>query len=1079
MADDLVARNVAKKARYKTPPKPKAKAAAKKSAFNDPAFQAKLDAILAGGGPPVGKKSSAPNLSAERGNGSLGLIGVGNPNNGRALSLDAAAKQAQIARVNADIVSNGGTVEKTRGSNSIFHRTMDVLSRGNYASANAFLENRKEFKKKGDISDALAAGWKGFLQGGSGKKKTTFSDVLRNEGVTGKKAAALGLGLDIAADPTTYLGLGLVGKVGKGADISKAIQKAGNELPVGVQLSRQEKRILTGANLTNSTINKRMKGGKAVNETVIPVAQLAANAAAKLKSDKILNDLAGSPNLSIGEVKQAAKVAGDKEFQSTLATILKNHADVAKTPIERRIALSIAGTKVGIPVAGDIPVKVMVGTKNLARSSDPVMKSVETFNKALRVSAGVLPNIHQIKLDQFGQGAIRARLRGVTIASHLGHLKGPDREIVLRDAIHGTDSGRLLKDGTPAAAWVGNHLREIQGSIKGDLDPDMRLSPAELNAWASGGLKFNQGTIEVLQKIKVKGKTVPKYVKQPDPDWVINSIKQYMESGNKDGKDAGRALWALESAVEKTRALKAMNNAVVKSFGVPLGPDTVTSSKALVSKGWREPKIEAFKGHIFDPEAAQSIEKIYELLTDSRKSTAFSRNMSRINAPIKSALTIYSPSFHTRNLMGDAFINHIDGVSLKAYRAAAKVLNDRVGKFETQGPQGSGQFAAMLKEGDPLVNAAQSPSPKTRQALIKNVNKLKRADGSVPAFFSEDEIYAGFNKYGMGQNYSSADITNTLEDVPVGLASAKTPFKGKVKEKILAGSDIRENYMRMAHFIHMINKADRKSTRTLDDAMTAAAERVRQTHFDYSDITRFERQVMSNLAPFYKWTRKSLPLMAETLFTHPGKVTTIPKMNRAMSELAGYETDDDELFPSLDEVVPKWMRDAGFVPVGEGISDASIYAKIPSPFDDSFGGAPVLSGINTDAGVGNVISSVMGQVTPVIKSPMELLAGKKFFGDVPIYDKEGKLPSTFGPVPDYALQHFPQGNVALQSKKGNVGSIISHLSGIGTQENNEARQIGELYRQEDVATAKKKKLYDEFMKKYGVKHPDDTRKEKK
>lgn len=111
-------------------------------------------------------------------------------------------------------------------------RTMDVLSRFNYASANAtqsMLDNAQENRGEnyfsrlgsdfGNIPEALSAGWEGF----TGREKTTFADPLKDRfkelhgvnNLTGGQKFRLGTAgfiFDVALDPTTYIGLGLITK---------------------------------------------------------------------------------------------------------------------------------------------------------------------------------------------------------------------------------------------------------------------------------------------------------------------------------------------------------------------------------------------------------------------------------------------------------------------------------------------------------------------------------------------------------------------------------------------------------------------------------------------------------------------------------------------------------------------------------------------------------------------------------------------------------------------------------------------------------------------------------------------------
>lgn len=117
-----------------------------------------------------------------------------------------------------------GSQKKKPESNdpSFVGRIFDVLSRPNYAVA----EFVREWNETGD-PDISAA-----LEGLSGKKKTTFSKVLEEAGMDNNpQRAFLGLGLDVLLDPTTYVGAGLVSKLGKldkTATVAKVPEKPKN-----------------------------------------------------------------------------------------------------------------------------------------------------------------------------------------------------------------------------------------------------------------------------------------------------------------------------------------------------------------------------------------------------------------------------------------------------------------------------------------------------------------------------------------------------------------------------------------------------------------------------------------------------------------------------------------------------------------------------------------------------------------------------------------------------------------------------------------------------------------------------------
>lgn len=107
---------------------------------------------------------------------------------------------------------------------SLVSRLMDILSRTNYASAE-FSRNLVKNKGKAGLAD--------FARGLTGEKKTTYSDVLKEAGLTNNKlAASLGFGLDIGLDPLTYVPFGAATKVATPVkEVAKPAIEVAGEIP--------------------------------------------------------------------------------------------------------------------------------------------------------------------------------------------------------------------------------------------------------------------------------------------------------------------------------------------------------------------------------------------------------------------------------------------------------------------------------------------------------------------------------------------------------------------------------------------------------------------------------------------------------------------------------------------------------------------------------------------------------------------------------------------------------------------------------------------------------------------------------
>lgn len=143
------------------------------------------------------------------------------------------ALASMVSRLEQSGVNLDEYLQAPKGPN-LLQRILDLLSRPNYASAGAA---KALVEGRGPIEAVKAAG-----RGLFGDDKTTYSQVLESAGVgdAGKARVpilgditgrgTLGLALDIALDPTTYLtfGTGAATKIGS-AGARKALTRAGEE----------------------------------------------------------------------------------------------------------------------------------------------------------------------------------------------------------------------------------------------------------------------------------------------------------------------------------------------------------------------------------------------------------------------------------------------------------------------------------------------------------------------------------------------------------------------------------------------------------------------------------------------------------------------------------------------------------------------------------------------------------------------------------------------------------------------------------------------------------------------------------
>lgn len=418
-------------------------------------------------------------------------------------------------------------------------------------------------------------------------------------------------------------------------------------------------------------------------------------------------------------------------------------------------------------------------------------------------------------------------------------------------------------------------------------------------------------------------------------------------------KDIPDILHRVELAVEKATARAQFVDHVGYSFGVK----TKDAPSSFVSVHDAYGRLRGLK---FAPEVGPQLEKSLKEWVRSRDlglQSPVVRLYDQVLSKWKTGVTIYNPSHHVRNAIGDIFIAHLAGVNTyKPYKMAYKVMAKNhhrytdadIGLFA-----GAGYDLKLFQNGDALKRAIANPRT---DAIFKWRGKD----------VTHEQVYAGFNDMGLRQNVAATEQLGEVTNTGGALA--------KVGYKVRQGSEYREDVIRMGHFIHATQKS---KAATLEDAMREAAKTVRKHHFDYGDLTEFEQKYMKRIVPFYTWMRKSTPLMMRYAFTDPGKaILAYPKMQFSIADAAGMDPQsiDKPYSDQMDSMLPDWLKGTGFAPFA--MHGANLLTEnIGNPMNDSIQ--------QWSGGLG----SQLANITPVAKVPIELATKTNLFTGAHIKDK--------------------------------------------------------------------------------------------
>jgi hypothetical protein len=375
----------------------------------------------------------------------------------------------------------------------------------------------------------------------------------------------------------------------------------------------------------------------------------------------------------------------------------------------------------------------------------------------------------------------------------------------------------------------------------------------------------------------------------------------------------------------------------------------------------------------------------------------------------KTGVTIYSPSHHIRNLIGDTWLMWAAGHNdPRAFVWSKKMLHAERSRYKE-----------AIK--DPTLDALRGLYSKEELGYFRTTGDtvvLKRNGANLTA----SEIYGEANQRGLLLDATRVEdiMGTTVQETLTGRSPLKIqPLGGHAHNVATKVAEYREHYVRLAHFSSAVNKRLTKNVAArlraaegspvarkeiMDEIYRKAASEVRKWHPDGRDMTHFEQKWMRNIIPFYSWQRKSVPLLFQTMAQRPSKILMYPRATFAAQQSLGIEAESPyDPFP-YDQLFPDWMRAGGIGPIGDPQSDNVVskffgrlgrYAETPQGDPVGYSvvnpGNPFNDFVNHTFGIGDreaVAHGVSSPLTPLFNIPKEFLTGTTFSG-APIAESEG------------------------------------------------------------------------------------------
>jgi hypothetical protein len=323
-------------------------------------------------------------------------------------------------------------------------------------------------------------------------------------------------------------------------------------------------------------------------------------------------------------------------------------------------------------------------------------------------------------------------------------------------------------------------------------------------------------------------------------------------------------------------------------------------------------KLREFRGMMMPEELAEAM----ALTTKFHELPEFVKQWDQLSYWWKGYATL-SPGFHVRNAYSASFNNWMAGVPMNTQK----------------------RFAAEYYR---YVKGQATKDPEIRETIELLINR-----GIIGQLGQYDEEVRLIGKAGQSLNPAA------------GIKDPNKQFVGVAKSRAM-GSHV-EAAVRGALAHHVMSTMPKSS---MNARLAAASAAIDKFHFNYADLSQFERNVR-RFVPFWTWMSRNVPLQLELLGKNPQKILAAERLLENISD-----GQPDNPF------VPDWIRENEYAAIG-----GTMFLTPELPF---------ISLKRESSKLGDPLD-FMQSVNPFIKGPVELATGHDMFRGYELKDKDRVL----------------------------------------------------------------------------------------
>lgn len=396
----------------------------------------------------------------------------------------------------------------------------------------------------------------------------------------------------------------------------------------------------------------------------------------------------------------------------------------------------------------------------------------------------------------------------------------------------------------------------------------------------------------------------------------------------------------------------------------------------------------------------QTLEQIDEVgltLNKDLKKVLENRVRSSIDAVEKMNLVGELERFHFQDMAKEALRDRINGLGIRGNEPEKgfirKTITDATGKpisvdipedtykmvddiVKTYDKSGSLKIPEYLKK--PLEIYDQGlrfwkqlvlslPATATRNFLdstFRNIQDIGFWNTVKPGGFMDAGILANITRpevlerygnrivnYG-GREYTLKELDGIMKKM--GIYQDRL-YEGPIQRSMAKANELSERYVRSQNFLMNLDKTG---------SVIDSARKTLKTHYDYTNLTGFERGVLSRLFPFYSFRKTNFGFQIDSILHNPAPYVALERVRNAAYRATG----------GVPEGEPDYIRQGYAIPIGKDEEGNRKYlAGMGLSFEDV---DRVFNMVTSKRGFEK---EFMGSLSPLPKVTSEVLLKKNFF----------------------------------------------------------------------------------------------------